>query len=276
MTLHALSPPLLLAFLAIPFSVFAEDQKFHILWDTVSPDGKYAIAWTASEELKYLPDPTDDPNPISNWVIEIATSNKLFELPDLHFSQLKSEHLDHYYLDSAWSANSRYLLVVLNQHFSLHTTSLNVLLADVASRKALNCVDSITRKISAKFKNYDGPEFQIPRFPAADLFCLEDNLGEQPYDFYFHFANGGEVLKLEKALPSGPSGESMDTMLNRDYRKLYGLLPSDQQTALVAEERDWLVRRDAIKSVKKKDDFISARCAELEQRAQKIIDQKSD
>ena len=68
----------------------------------------------------------------------------------------------------------------------------------------------------------------------------------------------------------------MDTTLNRDYRKLYDLLPTDQQKALVAEERAWLLKRDAIKSVEKKDEFVSARGGELEERAQKIIDQKSD
>ena len=276
MTPRALYPLLLLTFLAIPFSVFAENERLHILWETVSPDGKYAIGWTTTDETDYLADPTDDPNPVSNWVIEIATSKKLFELPDLHFSQLKTEHLDHYLLDSAWSANSRYLVVVLNQHFSLHTTSLTVLLADMVTRKALNSVDSITKKISAKFKDYDGPEFENPRFATVDMFCLEDTLGGEPYDFYFRFADGGKVLKLESAIHSGPSGGTMDTTLNRDYRRLYGLLPSDQQKALLAEERAWLEQRDAIKSPKEKDAFVSARCAELEERAHKIIDEKSD
>jgi uncharacterized protein YecT (DUF1311 family) len=64
--------------------------------------------------------------------------------------------------------------------------------------------------------------------------------------------------------------------LNREYRKLHGLLSADEQKALVEEERAWLVKRDAIKSEKEKQTFVNDRGNELQLRVATIVDQKSE
>jgi len=45
--------------------------------DTVSPNGKYALAWSATDN-EWREDS------VSNYLIEIATSKALLELSDLH------------------------------------------------------------------------------------------------------------------------------------------------------------------------------------------------
>jgi hypothetical protein len=272
---RALFSSALLAVFAFPISVLAEDQKAHILWDTASPDGKYAIAWTTTDP-EAAPDPTDDPNPVSNWVIEIATSQKIADLPGLHFWWSKHEALDHYFLDSVWSDDNRYLLILLNQHFSLHDTTYTVLLADTAARKATDLTDHITDAIRKLNQRYDGSYFVNPWFVAADRFLLTGDAGKREYDFYFEFAKAGETLKLAKAVLTDTESESANRYLNRSYRKLHGLLSDDEQKALVDEERAWLVKRDEIKSPKQKQEFITQRGNELQSRAYDIVQQKSD
>jgi hypothetical protein len=248
---RALFSPLLLAVFAIPISVLAEDQKVHILWDTASSDGKYAIAWTTTDP-EAAPDPTYEPNPVSNWVIEIATAQKIADLPGLHFWRPKHGALDHYFLDTVWSDDNRYLLILLNQHFSLHDSTYTLLLADIAARKATDLTDHITDAIKKLSKHYDGSYFVNPWFVAADRFLLVGDAGPRKYDFYFEFAKAGETLKLAKAVLTDTETESADRYLNRSYRQLHGLLSDDEQKALVDEERAWLVKRDEIKSPKQK------------------------
>ena len=275
MTPRAFFFSLLIAFLSIPISLLAE-EKLHVLWNTVSPDGKYAVGWSTSNP-DAAPDPDDDPNPVSNWVIEIATLKKIADLPGLHFWWSTHEALHHYFLDTVWSDDSRYLLILLNQHFSLHNTTTTVLLADAAIRKAADISDHISDALKEKVnKHYDGSFFVNPWFVSADRFLLVGDAANREYDFYFDFAKAGETLKLTKAVPRETDTESSDRTLNRAYRKLHGLLSMDEQKALVEEERAWLVKRDAIRSAKQKEEFITGRCNELDDRANKIIDQKSD
>jgi hypothetical protein len=274
MKLQALCLSLVLTTL-VPISVQAEDQKFHILWQTISPDGKYAIAWATSAP-DAEPDPTDDPNPVSNCVIEIATSKKVAELPGLHFWWSKQEPLHHYFLDTVWSDDSRYVLIFLQQHFSLHDATYTVQLADTAAGKATDLTDPITEAIKKLRTDYDGSYFVNPWFVAPDRFLLVGEAGKRWYDFYFEFARAGRTLKLTKAVATDTESESPDRYLNRWYRKLRGLLSADEQKALAEEQRAWLVKRDATKSEKEKQTFVNDRGNELQLRVAEIVDQKSE
>ena len=109
-----------------------------------------------------------------------------------------------------------------------------------------------------------------------DRFLLTGDAGKREYDFYFQFAKAGQTLKLVKAVSTDTESESSDRYLNREYRKLRGLLSADEQKALVEDERAWLVKRDAIKSAKEKEAFTTDRGNEIQERANKIVDQKSD
>jgi len=98
--------PLLIASLALPLSLLADEPKLHVLWDTVSSDGKYALGWTTTEPEDHLypdQDPTYDSVPVTTLLIGLPTSKTLAQLPDLHFRDLKSKHPDHYWLDTASS-----------------------------------------------------------------------------------------------------------------------------------------------------------------------------
>jgi hypothetical protein len=272
--------PLLIASLALPLSLLADEPKLHVLWDTVSPDGRYALAWTTTEPEDHLypdQDPTYDSIPVTTWLIEIPTSKTLAQLPNLHFWDLKSKHPDHYWLDTTWSEDSRYVLVLVQQHFSRHNTTVTVLLGDTFAHTALDLTEHISDAIKEKVtKTYDGSYFLNPWFVGTDRFLLSGDAGKHDYDFYFQFDKSGKSLALEKTLPPKSTGENPDRQLNRAYRKLHGLLSADDQKTLVEDQRAWLTKRDAIKSAAKKDEFVNARSTELENRATQIIAQKSD
>jgi len=51
-------------------------------------------------------------------------------------------------------------------------------------------------------------------------------------------------------------------------------LSSNEQNALVEEERAWLVKRDAIKSQEEKQAFVQARIDELKARVGNIVEEK--
>ena len=150
-------------------------------------------------------------------------------------------------------------------------------LADIAAGgKATDLTDHISDAIKKLHKDYDGSYLVNPWFVAADRFLSVGDAGKREYDFYFEFAKAGQTLKLAKAVPTGADSESSDRYLNRAYRKLRGLLSADEQKVLVEEERAWLVKRDAIKSAKQKEAFMTERGNELQGRADKIVEQKSD
>ena len=272
--------PLLIASLAVPLSALADEPKLHVLWDTISPDGKYALGWTTTgsdDDLNAYDDPTEDSTPVTTWLIEIPTSKTLAQLPDIHYWNLKSAHPDHYWLDTVWSEDSRYLLVLVQQHFSRHNTTVQVLLGDTIAHSALDLSEHISDAIKEKVtKTYDGSYFLNPWFVGDDHFLLFGDAGQHDYDFSFQFDKGGKSLTLEKAVPAKSSRDSADRELNRAYRKLHGLLSPDEQKTLVEDQRAWLTKRDAIKSADKKNEFVNTRSTELENRATEIIGQKSD
>lgn len=271
---------LLIAFVVVPLSVFADEPKLHVLWDTVSSDGKYALGWSTTDsdtDFNADEDPTDDSIPASNWLIEVGTANKLIQIPDLHFWYLSSQRLDHYWLDTVWSEDNRYVLILVQQHFSRVNTTVKVLLGDATGRKVVDLTEHIGDLLKAKvMKNYGGSYFMNPWFVGADHFVLWGDAGEHDYDFFFQFNKAGESLSLAKTVPANSSTESSDRALNRGYRKLHGLLSGDDQKALVEEQRAWLTKRDAIKSAAKKEAFVSARSSELANRATEIVEHRSD
>ena len=272
--------PLLIASLAVPISALADEPKLHVLWDTVSPDGKYALGWTSTDpDNDFGPDEdaTGDSLPVTTWLIDIPGSKTLAQLPDLHFFSLQSVHLAHYFLDTAWSEDNRYVLVLVQQHFSLHDSTVQVLLADTTAHSAVDLTEHIENLIKAKVtKTYDGSYFQNPWFVGGNRFFLHGDAGKHDYDFFFQFDKGGKSVALEKAVQEESSQDSPDRRLNRAYRKLHGLLSADDQKTLVEDQRAWLTKRDAIKSAAEKDEFINARSLGLETRATDIVSQKSN
>ena len=62
----------------------AADEKVFIFWDTVSPNGKYALAWTkaGSVEPDLMPYPDDPKGGVKDWLLEVASRKPTVLLPD--------------------------------------------------------------------------------------------------------------------------------------------------------------------------------------------------
>ncbi|MBV9643614.1 MAG: hypothetical protein JO334_08585 [Verrucomicrobia bacterium] len=285
---------ILATILAVAFSCFgtrsavAKETQLYIFWDTVSPDGQYAMAWSTTGEAKLeeLPSPYEtDKNPVTNYVIEVASRKIVVQLPGGHYWHLyEGGQPNHFSLETVWSENSRTMLAIYDSRWSTEA----VFLIDVSAPRAVsieNPLHASFRRILkftqgseyTKYKDNLAIRFGLPWFVAPGRFYVSANASipkqENP-DFslglYFQIGNGGTNVTLVKYEPSSYE-ESADRSLNRTYRELHGLLSADDQKSLVEEERAWLVRRDAINHQQQKEAFIQARTQELQTRVESAI-----
>jgi hypothetical protein len=84
------------------------------------------------------------------------------------------------------------------------------------------------------------------------------NLFDPLYDLLLPGEHTGLILSRVVTHPISRSEwkESSDRFLNRAYGKPHGLLAPAEQKELADEERAWIVKRDAIKTVTEKNEFI--------------------
>jgi hypothetical protein len=278
------------AFLCVGIaSAVAEESKLYVFWDTVSPDGKYAIAWSTTREatLEDLPSPYEtDKNPVANNVIEVASRKIVVQLPESHYWDLYGGgHPNHFSLETVWSENSRSMLAIYDSRWSTDA----VFLVDVSVPRAIRIENQLEASFKQMLKSTRGNEytkykdslqttFGSPWFVGPERFYVSANASipkkENPdfnFGLYFQIENGGTSVTLLKFEPSSGE-ESADRSLNRTYRKLHGLLSAADQKSLVEEERAWLIKRDAIKSEQQKEAFIVARRQELQTRIENIAE----
>jgi hypothetical protein len=278
------------AFLCVGIaSAVAEESKLYVFWDTVSPDGKYAMAWstTGKVTLNDLPPPSEtDENPVANYVIEVASRKVVLQLPESHYWHLNGGgHPNHFSLETVWSENSRSMLAIFDSRWSTDA----VFLVDISVPRAVRIENPLEASFKRTLKSTRGKEytkykdsleitFGSPWFVAPGRFYVSANatIPKQEYpdftfDLYFQIENGWTSVTLVKFGPSSDE-ESADRSLNRTYRKLHGLLSADDQKSLIEEERAWLIERDAIESEQKKEAFIEARTQELQTRAENIVE----
>ncbi len=270
-------------------SAAAEESQLHVLWDTVSPDGKYAIAWSTTGEATpdNLPPPNEtDRNPVANYVIEVASRKVVVQLSDAHYWDLYGEgRPNHFSLETVWSENSLSMLAIYDSRWSTDA----VFLVDVSVPRAIRIENQLEASFKQKLNSTRGREytkykdrleitFGLPWFVApgrfyvsADAFIIKQEDPDFNFGLYFQIENGGTSVTLLKFEPSSFE-ESADRSLNRTYRKLHGLLSAPDQKSLVEEERAWLIKRDAIKSEQQKEAFIVARTQELQTRIENIIE----
>ena len=91
-------------------SGFAAESKLYVLWDTISPDGNYAMACSttgaATLDEMPLPDETEE-NPVSNYVIQVASRKIVLTIPGGHYWRLYGGgQPNHFSLETVWSENS--------------------------------------------------------------------------------------------------------------------------------------------------------------------------
>jgi len=272
-------------------SIVAEESQLYVFWDTVSPDGKYALAWstTGKSTIEDLPSPYDvDADRITNYVIELGSCKILVKLPDAHYWRLYGGgQPNHYSLESVWSENSRSMLVIYDSRWK----SDRIFLVDVSIPRATGIEDQLQDSFERilesargseyrKYKNSLVKTFGLPWFVGPEKFYLWANAlvpkQDHPdfnFGLVFRIEDKGTRVSLVMSEPSS-GRESADRSLNRAYRTLRSLLSPDDQKSLVEEERAWLTRRDAIKSMQQKDSFIEGRTQELQARVNKAIEAK--
>ena len=98
----------------------AADEKVFIFWDTVSPNGKYALAWTkaGSVEPDLMPYPDDPKGGVKDWLLEVASRKPTVLLPEAAYWRLPNYRPNHYSLETVWSDDSSRLLVLLDSRYS--------------------------------------------------------------------------------------------------------------------------------------------------------------
>jgi hypothetical protein len=269
-------------------SAVAEEPTLYVLWDTVSPDGRYGMAWstTGKATLDELPPPNETANnPVANYVIEVASRKIVVQLPEGHFWRLYGAgQPNHFSLKTVWSENSRSMLAIYDSRWSTDM----VFLVDVSVPRAVSIENqmeaSFTRTLKStrgseytKYKDNLATRFGFPWFVAPGQFYVSANASvpkqENPdfnFGLYFQFETGGTNVTLLKSEPSSYA-ESADRSLNRAYRRLRGLLSADGQKSLVEEERAWLVGRDKIKNQEQKEAYVEARTQELQTRVENVV-----
>jgi hypothetical protein len=285
----------------------AEGPKLRVFWETVSPNGKYALAWSATDNEWWE-------GSVSNYLIEIATSKAVLELSDLHH-WLPDDHHDGnkgFTFETVWSDDSRQLLVLYQYDAHAEVFTDTALLIDVSVPQVANVTQQMktafSKRIAAEYgKKYTRMQDSIllsfgnPSFIGHDRFFVSADAGvrhnDDPdhaygYDFYFQIRNAGRTVKLVKVDPENSEpvkfpkswalepwdepDEPLDRGLNRIYRLLHGLLSDSDQKKLAEEERAWLLKRDAVTAETERNAIVKTRIDELKNRADTIIGEKRE
>jgi hypothetical protein len=280
---------LLVAF-GVASSTQAEDQKRFVFWDTVSPNGKYALAWTktGSIALDDMPSPYLGDHSVQNWLMELDTRKLTILLPDARYWLLDGFRPNHFSMDTVWSDDSSNLLVAVESRW----TTDQFIFVDTKRLQARNLAEPM-RKAFVQVLRRDGGNlfkkraedykftFSAPWFVGRNRFDVSANAsipktteGEFNYDLTFDYNSGSNRITLEKSSVSGPdTTESSDRELNQVYRSLIGLLQPAEREALVQEERTWIAERDAAKGSQAKEKLVRARIEELTKRRDGRVEQ---
>ena len=205
---------LTVAFLCVGIaSAVAKESPLYVLWDTVSPDGKYAIAWSTTGEATFdnLPPPDETDMPVTNYVIEVASRKVVLQLSDAHYWDLYSKGRPiHFSLETVWSENSRSMLAIYDSRWSTDA----VFLVDVSVPRAVRIENQLETSFKQKLNSTRGREytkykdrleimFGLPWFVApglfyvsADAFILKQEHPDFNIGLYFQIENGGTITSL--------------------------------------------------------------------------------
>jgi hypothetical protein len=283
-------PLLLLVALAVASSANAEDQKVIVFWRTVSPNGKYALAWTKTGSI--APDdmpPPDEEGDVQNWLMELDSRKLMLVLPHAAYWVLPNGNRpNHFDMDTVWSDDSSSLLVVIDSRW----TTYHVFLVNPRQRQARDLTEPMERTVDRILRREGGNTyrkqaeryavtFSSPWFVSRDRFDIfayaaipKAAEGDFSYSLTFSLNSGGNGISLERASVSEPEvGESSDRQLNREYRSLIGLLRPAEREALVQEERAWIIQRDATNGTEAKEKLVKARIADLSQRRDNRVEE---
>ena len=265
----------------------ADESKLFIFWDTVSPDGKYALGWSTSGSLDAddLVDEID--TELKNGLVDVASRKMLVVLPDAGYWHLPDGgHPNHYSMSTVWSDDSVSLLAIYDSRYATD----QVYLLDVKTMRVKNLFDdlqsafyqAVRDKAASYYRKYK-KEYSIyfsdPWFVGRDrcelngsTFVSKFDDNSVSFDLTFQFTPTGKLPAINLEKEDENAEESDDRKLNRAYRSLIGLLTSDERKTLVDEERAWIGQRDAAKSEQAKNELVAARIETLNNRRDAKID----
>jgi Lysozyme inhibitor LprI len=273
-----------------PYWSKADESAVFIFWDTVSPDGKYALGWatTGSTDADDLADDMEKENSkIKNALVDVASRKMLLVLPEAEYWELPNDgHPNHYSMSAVWSDDSGSMLAIYDSRYGTD----QVYLLDVKTMRVKKLIDelksafyqTVRDKAASYYRKY-GKEYSIgflnPWFVGHDRFEMTGSTFVSKFDdntvdfaLTFQFTPAGKLSTIKSENLGEDFDESDDRKLNRVYRSLIGLLTSDERKALIEEERAWIDQRDASKGDQAKDDLVAARIEELIKRRDAKID----
>ena len=268
----------------------ADESKLFIFWDTVSPNGKYALGWStaASNDSDDLANETyADDSDIKNGLVDVASRKMLLVLPGARYWDLPGGgNANHFSIWTVWSDDSASLLAIYDSRYATD----QVYLLDVKTMRVKALFDDLRSAFNQavrdkaasyyhKYKKEYSIYFSDPWFVGRDrcelngsTFVSKFDDNSVSFDLTFQFTPTGKLPTIKLGKEDENAEESDDRQLNRAYRSLIGLLTPDERKALIEEERAWIGQRDAAKSAKAKSDLLKARIQTLEDRRQAKID----
>jgi hypothetical protein len=269
----------------------ADETKLFIFWETVSPDGKYALGWSTNGPLdadSLADDMYNGNSNLKNGLVDVASRKMLLVLLGAEYWDLppNGTHPNHYSMSTVWSDDSASLLAIYDSRYG----SDQVYLLDVRMMRVKGLISdlksafyqAVRDKAASYYRKY-GKEYSIaflnPWFTGHDRFEVSGSTFVSKFDdstvafaLTLQFMPAGKLSSIKSEKLGDDLGESDDRQLNRAYRSLIGLLTSDERKALVEEERAWIVQRDNAKSVQAKKDLVAARIEALNNRRSAKVD----
>ncbi len=289
---HSVSRAGLVLLLFAPLH-WSKAGEMSVFWETVSPDGKYALGRSTDGSLdadSLAADMYNENPNIKNGLVDVASRKMLLVLPGAEYWDLppNGTHPNHYSMATVWSDDSASLLAIYDSRYE----SDQVYLLDVKMMRVKKLVDDLHSAYCYKA----APEeesgllllqvwkgilswFLNPWFVGHDRFEITGSTFVSKFDestialaLTLQFTPARKLSLNKSENLAEDIDESGDRKLNRTYRSLIGLLTSDERKALIEEERAWIGQRDAAKSKQAKDDLVAARIQELSKRLDSKID----
>jgi hypothetical protein len=139
-----------------------------VFWETVSPDGKYALGWSTSGSLdpEDLSDDMYKGTNIKNGLVDVASRKMLLVLPHAEYWDLPPNgmHPNHYSMSTVWSDDSASLLAIYDSRYG----SDQVYLLDVKMMRVTELIDdlhsafyqAVRDKAASYYRKY-GKEYSI-------------------------------------------------------------------------------------------------------------------
>jgi hypothetical protein len=118
--------------------------EMFVFWETVSPDGKYALGWSTdgSPEPDDLADDMNKKNSnIKNGLVDVASRKILLVLPGAEYWDLppNGTHPNHFSMSTVWSDDSASLLAIYDSRYG----SDQVYLLDVKMMQVKELIDDL-------------------------------------------------------------------------------------------------------------------------------------